>query len=266
MNETENISRRQFLAGGVSVILGGVLGGLAGRVSAETELKKAEESALAAVKDKEWDRLPLDVLSGAILDANPDSRRFGGSLLNKTGLLTQYFHVFPGLEVRLNRSTESGEAVSWVGYDGSLSPVTVLGAEEAENEDGEAETVLTIPEGLAFLRGSCGGGEAPPEIRVRNLAEYTLRCGIGRPDLSAYTEISSLTLYPCTRGDADGKLSDQPNLYPAMGDVFFTPIGTDIIVTFRNANIAPYLHCGRIWKNTDRRTAFSRCLGFGYAW
>ena len=265
MNETENVSRRQFLGGGISVLLGGLLGGLAGHVTADVRLKEEANSAPAAA-EKEGDRLPIDVLSGAILDPDPKSDRFGGSLVNKTGWLTQYIHVYPGLEVRLSRPTAEGERVCWMGYDGSLSKAVLLVDSRTGEEDGEADTVLTIPEGIAFLRGSSRDGESRPEVRVESLAEYSLRCGLGRPDLTGYTEVSPLTLYPYSRKDADGRFDENRRLCPAIGDVFFTPIGTDIIMTFRDANIAPFLHCGENWVNIDQSTVFSRCLGFGYAW
>ena len=272
MNETENVSRRQFLAGGVSVILGGVLGGLAGRVSAETALKNAEESASVSAPEREWERLPLDVLSGVVLITDSAAERFGGALLKKDGCLTQYVHVVPGLELRLSSLTENGNPVSWVSFDSSLRPVTVLSTDRPEAGDGETQTdaetdiVLTIPEGLAFLRGSCIDSGAQPEVRVRSLAEYALRCGLSRPDLSTYSEITDVTLYPYSRRDEDGRFDEKKKAYPAMGDVFFTPIGTDIIVTVKNANIAPFLHCGENWINMNERTPFSRCCGFGYAW
>ena len=125
MNETENVSRRQFLSGGVSVLLGGLLGGLAGHVTADIRLKEEANSA-ASAPEEEWDRLPIDVLTGAILDPDPKSDRFGGSLVNKTGRLTQYIHVYPGLEVRLSRPTAEGERVCWMGYDGGLSKAALL--------------------------------------------------------------------------------------------------------------------------------------------
>ncbi|MCR5090932.1 MAG: metallophosphoesterase [Oscillospiraceae bacterium] len=276
VNEAEKVSRRQFMVGGMSVFLGGLLGGLAGHFTAKAERKNEEAAASPSKPVKEGDRLPVDVLSGAVLDADPKSERFGGAILNQNGRLTQYIHVVPGLEVRLSRLTENGETVSWIGYDGGLSPVTVLEAIKTEKENGETDTdtdtdietdmVLTIPEGLAFLRGSCSDGEAQPEIRVGSLAEYTMLCGIGRPDLSSYTEIDNVTLYPCTRRDDNGEPDQQTKAYPAVSDVFFTPIGTDLIVTFRNANIAPFLHCGENWDNMNRKTSFSRSCGFGYAW
>ena len=126
--------------------------------------------------------------------------------------------------------------------------------------------VLSIPEGLAYLRGSCGDGETQAEIRVRNLAEYALLCGIGRPVFSTYTDIDNVTLYPYTSRDDNGVPDHETEVYPAIGDVFFTPIGTDFIVTFWNANNAPFLHDGENWVNLDRETSFSRYCGFGYAW
>ena len=125
MNETENVSRRQFLSGGVSVLLGGLLGGLAGHVTADIRLKEEANSA-ASAPEEEWDRLPIDVLTSAILDPDPKSDRFGGSLVNKTGRLTQYIHVYPGLEVKFSRPTAEGERVCWMGYDGGLSKAALL--------------------------------------------------------------------------------------------------------------------------------------------
>ena len=266
MNETENVSRRQFLSGGISVLLGGLLGGLAGHVTADVRLKEEANSA-ASAPEEEWDRLPIDVLTGAILDPDPKSDRFGGSLVNKTGRLTQYIHVYPGLEVRLSGPTAEGERVCWIGYDGALSKAAVLADSRTGEADGETDTVLTIPEGLAFLRGSSRDGENRPEIRVKSLAEYSLRCGLGRPDLTGYTEISGLTLYPFTRLGETGRFEQKQSPYPAMGDMFFSPIGTDIIVTFKDANVAPFLYGSENWKTPEKRKGqFSRCCGFGYAW
>lgn len=266
MNETENVSRRQFLSGGVSVLLGGLLGGLAGHVTADSRLKEEANSA-ASAPEEEWDRLPIDVLTGAILDPDPKSDRFGGSLVNKTGRLTQYIHVYPGLEVKLSRPTAEGERVCWMGYDGGLSKAALLADSRTGEEDGEAYTVLTIPEGIAFLRGSSRDGESQPEVRVKSLAEYSLRCGLGRPDLSEYTEFTGLTLYSCSRYEDVSTLEPRISACPAMGDVFYSPIGTDIIVTFRDANIAPFLYGADNWVASERRKGrFSRCCGFGYAW
>ena len=229
MNETENVSRRQFLSGGVSVLLGGLLGGLAGHVTADIRLKEEANSA-ASAPEEEWDRLPIDVLTGAVLDPDPKSDRFGGSLVNKTGRLTQYIHVYPG----------------------GLSKAALLADSRTEEEDGEAYTALTIPEGIAFLRGSSRDGESRPEIRVKSLAEYALRCGLGRPDLSEYTEFTGLTLYSCSRHEDVSTLEARISACPAMGDVFYSPIGTDIIVTFRDANIAPFLYGADNWVASEQ--------------
>ncbi len=265
MNETENVSRRQFLTGGVSVLLGGLLGGLAGHVTADVRLKDEAKNA-ASEPEKEWDLLPIDVLSGAVLDPDPKSDRFGGSLLNKTGWLTQYIHVYPGLEVRLSHPTAEGERVCWLGYDGGLSKAALLVDSRTEEEDGESDTVLTIPEGIAFLRGSSRDGESRPEIRVKNLAEYALRCGLGRPDLSDYTEVGGVTIYPTLRTEGSGRFEAKPGLSLALGDLLFSPIGTDIIVTFNRATVAPQLYGGENFPQLDRVTSFQRHCGFGFAW
>ena len=268
MSESENVSRRQFLAGGATVVLGGVLGGLAGRVTAETALKNAAESAAAQPEEK-WERLPADALHGAILDADPKSDRYGGSLVIKSGWLTQYIHVLSGMEVRLSGPSVEGEKVVWMGYDRALSKAVVLAGYETEDEDEEpeTETTLKIPEGIYYLRGSSRDGEKPPEAWVRSLAEYALRCGLGRPDLTGYTEITGLTLYPGARLADVSTLEKKASPCPAMGDVFYTPIGTDIVVTFNSANVAPYLYGSDNWVSNERRKGqFSRCCGFGYAW
>ena len=160
MNETENVSRRQFLGGGISVLLGGLLGGLAGHVTADIRLKEEANSA-ASAPEEEWDRLPIDVLTGAILDADPKSDRFGGSLVNKTGRLTQYIHVYPGLEVRLSGPTAEGERVCWIGYDGALSKAAVL----ADSRTGEAGDMSLLPSPVSFEGGS--------HALRRNRKEYT---------------------------------------------------------------------------------------------
>jgi len=99
VNEAENVSRRQFLAGGLTVFLGGLLGGLAGHFSAEAKLKNDEATAPVSKPEKEGNRLPIDVLFGAVLDSNPKSECFDGVILSRNGRLTQYIHVVPGLEV-----------------------------------------------------------------------------------------------------------------------------------------------------------------------
>ena len=65
MNETENVSRRQFLGGGISVLLGGLLGGLAGHVTADIRLKEEANSA-ASAPEEEWDLNMVLILGDAM--------------------------------------------------------------------------------------------------------------------------------------------------------------------------------------------------------
>ena len=261
MKEKGAISRKQFLTGSVTVVFGAILGKLSGNVYAEEKPQVDTVSAL----EKEWDQLPIDILSGACLIPDPVSADFGGTIGNPAGLLTQYINVYPGLEIMLSRASENAEANSWIGYSRSLSPVSVL-LGGGENHDGKKAVMMTVPEGVYFLRGSCANLEGEPRVWVKSLAAYALACGLGRPELSSYTEITRATIYQHARKPDNGKFDPKSNAYPALGDVFFTPIGTDIILTFTNANIAPYIHSGENYMSTYIRRSFSRCCGFGYSW
>ena len=48
--------------------------------------------------------------------------------------------------------------------------------------------------------------------------------------------------------------------------MFFSPIGTDIVLTFNNASIMPCIHSGDNYKPVSQKNIFNRHYGFGFAW
>ena len=264
MKEKRIISRKQFLTGSATVIIGALLGKLSNSVSAEERTQNTNNIAAASAEEKEWEKLPLDILRGAYLVSDPDSELFGGTLENPTGLLTQYFHVYPGLKVKLSCKAGNAEMNGWIGYNRQLNPVSDLFNCVVNNIDNEKTVIITIPQDVFFLRGS-GSEEGSLCAWVKSIAAYTLTCGISRPDLSSYTEITGLSFHHHPRGE-HGFFDENTNAYPALGDVFFAPIGTDIVLTFNNASISPYIYSGENYISTNRKNLFSRCYSFGYSW
>ena len=265
MKEKGNISRKQFLTGGASVIFGALLGKLSDHVYAEEKQQNENNSGNAYSPEKEWDQLPLDVLSGAYLVSDPKSDQFGGTVEKEDCLLTQYFHVYPGLGLMLSDTNAAGEENGWVGYSEKFRPIAVLRS-GSKTLGTDKRALVTVPAGVYYLRGSSGMQAGQPCAWVKSFAQYALNCGLSKPDLTDYTEITELSFNQNGRRDEDGRFGENTSAYPAMGDVFFTPIGTDIILTFNNANIAPYINCGENYMLTNRRKLFSRCCGFGFSW
>jgi len=64
------------------------------------------------------------------------------------------------------------------------------------------------------------------------------------PDLTGYVEITELTYHNCGRKADSGEFDENLTDYPSIGDVFYTPLGTDIILTSTNKNIKPYIQGG----------------------
>ena len=253
MKEKGAISRKQFLAGGASVVFGAILGKLSEHVYAEEESGKTsrENNVNAGTEERDWDELPLDTLSGVYLVSDPESDLFGGTVEAEDYLLTQYFHVYPGLELMLTDTGEGGGKGGWVGYNKDLKPNAVLRTSTTDAGTGK-RTLVSVPEGVYYLRGSGNNQRVHPKAWVENFAAYTLRCGLTMPDVSSYMEITELSFDQRSRRDYSGEFDDDTQNCPSIGDMFFSPIGTDIIVTFNNANIAPIIHEGENYTSTRK--------------
>ena len=258
-----DISRKQFLTGSATMLMTALLGKLSGNVYAEGE---AQDNKDFFTTETAWEQLPIDILPGACLIDDTKSNHFGGTYEKESGLLTQYIHVYPGLKLVL--SSGNADTVCWIGYSRQLKPLCVFRKGENHNDkSGDKKNIrITVSENVYFLRGSCDLQDGTPQISVKCFAEYALACGLGRPDLSSYTEITKMTCYQHSRDVSDARFDNRTFSYPTLGDVFFSPVGTDIIVTFNNANIAPYIYCGSNCKFMDRRMLFSQHYGFGYSW
>ena len=265
MKEKGAISRKQFLTGGASVVFGAIMGKLSGDVYAEEESQNVNPTVNSFEFEKEWEQLPLDVLSGAYLVSDPDSPLFGGTLENAECFLSQYIHVYPGLEIVLSKTSESSAENGWVGYNKECRPVAIMRSKGKNSETGK-RAIVTVPAGVYYLRGSCSGKEGTPNAWVRNIALYALNCGLNKPDVFSYTEITELGFDQHSRDNQNGKFDMDTGDYPSVGDEFFTPIGTDIILTFNNANIAPYIFSGENYTEMDRGNILDRHYGFGYSW
>ena len=231
----------------------------------ESEKTSREKNINAGTEERDWDELPLDTLSGAYLVSDPESKLFGGTVEAEEYLLTQYFHVYPGLELMLTDTGETGGKGGWVGFNKDLKPNAVLRTGTVNAGTGK-RTLVSVPEGVYYLRGSGKAKSGEPRAWVKNFSLYALNCGMNRPDLSDYTEITVLTFDQRSRINRGCDFDNSSENYPSIGDVFFTPIGTDIIITFNNANIVPYIHCGENFTSMSKKNIFDRHYGFGYSW
>ena len=267
MKEKRDISRKQFLAGGASVVFGAIFGKLSEHVYAEEKPKNTngENNVKTGTEERDWDELPLDTLNGAYLVSDPESKLFGGTVEAEEYLLTQYFHVHPGLELMLTDTGEGDGRGGWVGFSKDLKPNAVLHANTANGGTGK-RTLVSVPEGVYYLRGSGKNQQNYPKAWVKSVAAYALRCGLNTPDVSSYMEIIELNFDQRTRKEENGLFDDDTQNCPSLGDVFFSPIGTEIILTFNNANIAPYIYLGENYTNLRKKSIFDRHYGFGYAW
>lgn len=246
--EKKNISRRQFLTSGAAAVFGAALTKLSGR-------SYAQETAQNAGNDQDLEILPLDILSGASLDGDSESESFGAAFREDGYSLTQYFPVFPGLSLTLTRGI-------WVGFNRNLRPNASL-----QGASGKAQKMhLIIPEGVYFLRGACPDKNGLPQVWTQSLERYLHRCCESMPELSAYTEITELHFDQRSRKNVNGEFDPDELECPSMGDLFFSPIGTDIIVCFRNANITPVVRIGENYTFTQRQNLFTPHFSPGFAW
>ena len=261
MKEEGKISRKKFLTGSVAVIFSALLGKTTGNAYSEEQLQNDDSSAL----EKDWEKLPIEVLAGAHLIFDPASPFFGGSTEARDCTLSQYFHVYPGLELMLSYTNESAERNGWIGYNKELQPIAIL-RNEKKYKGNEIREVVTIPSGVYYIRGSCSTRKGKPCAWVRNFAQYALYSNLNKPDVSLYTEITELNINQYSRLNEGGNFDTYSQGYPSIGDVFFAPIGTDIILTFNTANIAPYIHSGDNYTEMIKKEIFDRHYGFGYSW
>ena len=246
--EKKNISRRQFLTGGAAAVFGAALTKLSGR-------SYTQETEQYSGNDQDLEILPLDILSGASLDGDPESAHFGSAFPEGGYSLTQYFPVFPGLSLTLTRGI-------WVGFNRNLRPNAFL---QSASEKAK-KMQLIIPEGVYFLRGACPDKNGLPQVWTQSLAHYLHHCCESMPELSAYTEITELHFDQRSRKNLNGYFDHDVIECPSMGDLFFSPIGTDVIVCFRNANITPIIRVGGNYTFTQRQNLFTPHFSPGFAW
>lgn len=239
------------------MMVGALLGKITGQSYAEETPQKGSD--ISAV-DKDWEQLPLDILSGACLVSDPEAPMFGATISGADCVLSQYIHVYQGLEIMLSNAEEN----NWVGYDRQLRPVAIL--RNNEKKAAGKKALITVPAGVSFLRGSGSTGTGQPQAWVKNFALYALNCGLSKPDVSSCFEVTELDFNQFSRRDEDGNFDKDTQDRPSLGDVFFSPIGTDIILTFNNANVVPYIFEGDNFESLSRRKIFTPHLGFGCAW
>ena len=89
---------------------------------------------------------------------------------------------------------------------------------------------------------------------------------IYEPDLSSYTEITELSFLPYGRKVDSGKGDPDSLDSISVGDVFYLPIGSDIIVSIKNANIIPVLHFGKDYQSLTDSVVFVQHPGFECSW
>ena len=260
MNKRGHISRKQFLTGAATVVSGAFMSKFSGYVNAEGLNDNAVKDHTSV---EGWDQLPIDILTGAVLVTDPSSEIFGQTAEDPAGLLTQFIHVHPGLELMLTCKADN----AWIGYNRRLEPVLILFSRESHQKRGDGRDIcISIPADIYYVRGSGADLDNPPCARVRNLAAYALSCGISRPDLSAYTEITAPNIFEYAYSGASGALDGKAVSVLALGDLFFAPVGTEIILTFQNAKIAPVLLSGDNYTLVKEKKLFRSCYGFGFSW
>lgn len=89
---------------------------------------------------------------------------------------------------------------------------------------------------------------------------------LSEPDLTSYTEITDLTYFPYGRKSDSGKFDQESTSSYSIGDLFYTPVGTDIVFTINNTNIVPYLYCGDDYQSLTDQVAFIRHPGAKNYW
>ena len=97
------------------MMVGALLGKITGQSYAEETPQKGSD--ISAV-DKDWEQLPLDILSGACLVSDPEAPTFGATISGADCVLSQYIHVYQGLEIMLSKKSVT-PSIIWL-YD-SLS-------------------------------------------------------------------------------------------------------------------------------------------------
>ena len=110
--------------------------------------------------------------------------------------------------------------------------------------------------------GNSDGGDRDAERDRRDKA----RGCFCEPDLSSYTEITELALQRYGRREEDGKFDLGSVNFPSIGDVFYTPVGTDIVLTFKSENIVPYMRSGDEFKSLKNNGVFKRHHSDEYTW
>lgn len=266
MKQKRSISRRQFLKVGASIIVGDLLGKFSEKSYADySTLTKSISENVVETSHKGWEELPIDILSGAYLISDPTSSNFGAAYEDANYLLTQYIQVYPNAELLLSNTNGSNGKSGWVGYGKDLHPNAVIQV-SVRNGKREEETFVQIPEGVYYIRGSSEKKNGNLHAYVKNTALYAITSDVRMPDVSSYTEITELALKQNQRLDESGNFGNDMLDCPSIGDVFITPIGTEIVIIFNDANIAPYIHSGDNFNSMSKKNAFSRHYGFGYSW
>ena len=268
MAKKGSITRKQFLTGGASMLLGAIMRSFSEQAHAEQDT--AGNNVVNENDVLRWDEIPLDIMNGAFLVANSVLPDFGGTIERDGGVLTQYIPVYPGMEIRLSNPANAA-STAWIGYTRERMPIE-LDLYSPKNRTDTKSKIISIPSNVYLLRGSSWKGEEIPRAWVRNFPVYVLTCGLNRPDLSSYTEITALSVHQYERSNKNGSFDKELDEAPALGDVFFTPIGSEIVLTFNNACIAPYIHVGKNFNTKepeeykDKKNIFDSHYGFGYAW
>lgn len=266
MDNKRSISRRQFISGGATMFLATMFSKLSGQSFADQPAYSDENNRPSTRIETAyigWEELPLDILSGAGLIVDTKSELFGVAFENEGCVLTQYIHAYPGLELMLSDTVTNAKENGWIGYNKAFVPVVLIHGSGGKTEK---KIAVSIPEDVYYLRGSCSNRDGNPRVWVKNTALYALQCSLNKPDVSSYMEITELSFDQRSRKDDDGDYDQDAQDCPSLGDLFFSPIGTEIILTFKNANIAPYIHSGASFRSMVPRKIFSQHYGFGFSW
>ena len=118
----------------------------------------------------------------------------------------------------------------------------------------------------AMLGKISGQASAELEDHDRTGEIKQIPVSLSEPDLSFYTEFTELTCFPYGRKSDSGKLDQESTGNFSIGDVFYTPVGTEFVFTINNTNIVPYLHSGDDFKSLNDCEAFIRHPGANSYW